>query len=324
VDSVARIGPAPIAPATGSFIGADPVTGRQQQIDFQWRPLADIYGYDLLIAKDVNFTLILNQKLSVPPTDTTGAWTVRHTVGIGTSNQMYDVDNITGAWIITPADEQQPGAWIGPGVLEVGRPYYWRVRGSRGMPIVDNTTIIETKIHSPWSPVMMFSVKPGFAVRQDYNGPILLTPNDGPCQDCKSPVRFSWSPVKNATKYEFVLSSDPELKQVITKTTVVNTTAFEYKDKLESSKPYYWQVQAISPVVSDASPVGTFTFVDAATAQRQQQQQQQEQQRQQATQKPQTDVPQGPSDFWIWIIIVIAMVLLILINIYAFISRSRN
>ena len=243
VDSLARIGPAPTSPPTGSYVGADPVTGRAQQIDFKWRPLSDVIGYDVLLAKDVNFTLLLSQVLNLTP-----------------------VDNKTGAWVVTPADQEQPSAWISPGILEVGKPYYWRVRASRALSATDNETII----HSLWSPVMMFSVQPGFMVKSGNNGPTLLTPVDGPCQSCEPPVRFSWTPVKNATTYEYILSSDPELKEIITKTTT-NSTAFEYKDKLELSKPYYWQVKAISPVVSDASPVGTFSIESAPAVQSQQQ-----------------------------------------------------
>jgi hypothetical protein len=160
----------------------------------------------------------------------------------------------------------------------------------------------------------MLSVQPGFMVKSENNGPTLLTPIDGPCRSCKPPVRFSWTPVKNATAYEYILSSDPELKEIIIKTTT-NSTAFEYKDKLELSKPYYWQVKAISPVVSDASPVGTFSIESTTPTQSQQQQ---------VAENQATANSQSPSDFWIWIIIVIAMVLLILINIYAFISRSRD
>ncbi len=33
------------------------------QMDFKWRPLKDIFGYDVLIAKDVDFTLLLSQVL---------------------------------------------------------------------------------------------------------------------------------------------------------------------------------------------------------------------------------------------------------------------
>jgi hypothetical protein len=287
IDSVAKLGPWPTSPATGSFIGSDPSSGRGQQIDFKWRPLTDIFSYDVLIAKDVNFTLLLGQNLNLSP-----------------------LDGNTGAWIVTPADQQQPGAWISPGVLEVGRPYYWKVRGrSSGINCPGFSSDI---VYSPWSPAMLFYIKPGFIVKTDYPGPTLLTPIDGPCASCKSPVRFSWTPIKNAATYEFILASDPELKDVVIKSTT-NTTAFEYKDKLQPGKAYYWQVKATAPVISDSSPVGTFAIASLAPAPPKD------------TGPPRQPGPAGAvSDIWIWVIIVIAVLLLMLINLYAFLSRNKD
>ena len=281
VDSVAKLGPWPTAPAPGSLIGADPVTGRSQQVDFKWRPLRDIFGYDVLIAKDVNFTLLLSQNL-----------------------QMTPVDNVTGAWIVTPADQDGPSCWIAPGILEVGRSYYWRVRGSRSWQ--------GTPIHSPWSPTLFFSVRPGFMVTSEYMGPTLLAPVDGVCSNCLPPMRFSWSPIKNAKMYEFTLARDAQLKDVIVQE-MTGTTGFELKSKLPLSTPYYWQVKAVAPVISDPSPVGTFTLTENIT-----------QTQKQPAAKPKPGAVPAPSNFWIWIIIVIVVVLLLLINAYVFLSRRRD
>jgi len=281
IDSVAKLGPWPTSPAPGSLIGADPATGRSQQIDFKWRPLRDIYSYDLLIAKDVNFTLPLTQQL-----------------------QMTPVDDVTGSWIVTSADQEDPSCWIAPGQLEVGRSYYWRVRGARSWQ--------GTPIHSPWSPTLFFSVRPGFMVTSEYLGPTLLTPVDGVCSNCLPPIRFSWSPIKNADTYQFTLARDAQLTDVIVQETTT-TTAFELKSRLALSTPYYWQVKAVAPVVSDPSPVGTFTLVENIM-----------QSQKQPAVKQQPDAVPAASNFWIWIIIVIVVVLLLLINAFVFISRRRN
>lgn len=281
VDSVAKLGPWPTTPAPGSLIGADPVTGRSQQVDFKWRPMRDIFGYDVLIAKDVNFTLPLSQQLHMTP-----------------------VDDVTGAWIVTPADQEDPSCWIAPGELEVGRSYYWMVRASRSWK--------GTPIHSPWSPTMFFSVRPGFMVTSEYMGPTLLAPVDGICSNCMPPMRFSWSPIKNAEMYEFTLARDAQLKDVIVQETT-STTGYELKSKLPLSTPYYWQVKAVAPVISDPSPVGTFTLTENITPP----------QKQPAVKTKPGAVP-APSNFWIWIIIVIVVVLLLLINAYVFISRRRD
>ena len=285
VDSVAKLGPWPTAPPPGGFIGPDPSSGRSQQIDIRWRPLKDIFGYDVLIAKDVNFTLLLSREVSQ-------------------ALSMAPLDGLTGAWVVTPADQENPSCWISPGVLEVGRSYYWKVRGSR--------SILETKIHSPWSPTLSFSVKPGFRVTADYMGPTLLTPLDGICGNCKPPIRFSWSPVKDTTSYEFILAKNAQLTDIVVQEKT-KSTAFEVKNKLQLATTYYWQVKAVAPIPGDPSPVGTFSLTENKAA----------------PQKPPatTTKPGGvaaPGDFWIWIIIVIVVVLLMLINAYVFISRRRD
>ncbi len=287
VDSVAKLGPWPTAPPPGGFIGPDPVTGRAQQIDFRWRPLKDIFGYDLLIAKDVNFTLLLSQALNLTP-----------------------VDSLTGAWVVIPADQEDPSCWISPGVLEVGQSYYWKVRGSRSLSGLGSENL--TKIHSPWSPTLFFSVKPGFRVTADYQGPTLLAPLDGICSDCKPPIRFSWSPIKNTTTYEFILAKNAQLTDIVVQEKT-KSTAFEVKSKLLPSTAYYWQVRAVAPIPSDPSPVGTFSLSENKAT---------------PPKPPATTTKPGgvaaPADFWIWIIIVIVVVLLTLINAYVFISRRRD
>jgi len=291
VDSVARVGPQPTSPPPGSYIGADPVSGRSQEVDFKWRQMRDVYGYELLLAKDVDFSLLLTQGLP-----------------------LYPVDNLTGAWQIPPripgidqvglADQLMPSAWIPPGNLEAGRPYYWKVRAYLASENVSGQII-----HSPWSPAWFFSVKPGFMVGSSYPGPKLLAPADGACKGCRPPVRFGWTPIKDAKKYQFTLAQDPGLKDIIFQTTT-STTAYAYTGALEMSKPYYWQVQAVAPVVSDPSPVGTFTLsIDTPAA-------------------PAAGAGQGQvvstSNLGLWMAILIFFILLFLINVSIIITRHRR
>jgi hypothetical protein len=159
---------------------------------------------------------------------------------------------------------------------------------------------------------MFFSVRPGFMVTAENMGPTLLTPVDGICSNCLPPIRFSWSPIKNAETYEFTLARDAQLKDVIVQETT-QTTAFELKSRLSFSTPYYWQVKAVAPVISDPSPIGTFTLTENITLP----------QKQPAAEAKPGAVP-APSNFWIWIIIVIVVVLLLLINAYVVISRRRD
>lgn len=289
VDSAAGVGPWPTSPPTGSFIGTDPVTGRSQQIDYKWRQLQDMKGYDLLIAKDVDFTLPLSQNLNFMAMDN--------------GTLIRSVDNYTGAWIIEPADVQSPAAWMAPGLLESGRSYYWKVRGSRA--------ISGEIVHSPWSPAMFFTVKPGFIVNSQYPGPTLISPVKRACTDCKQPVSFTWTPIKMATKYEFILASDAGLSNIVTKA-YCTTTAYEYKDKLDYGKPYYWQVKAVAPVPSDPSPVAVFSLSGNAAGEVSP-----------VTQAVRSIAPGVPMETLIWVIIALAYLLILLIIIYAFVSR-RN
>jgi hypothetical protein len=300
IDSVAKLGPWPTAPPPGGLIGPDPVTGRAHQIDFRWRPLRDVFGYDLLIAKDVNFTLLLGRQVPImtPADNITSTWII-----------APPVDNLTGAWVVQPADQENPACWISPGILEAGRPYYWKVRGSRSVFHLGSENW--TRIHSPWSPTMFFSVKPGFRVTADYMGPTLLTPVDGMCGNCKPPIRFSWGAVEGAKKYEFVLANDAQFSDVIVRV-ITQSTAYEYEGKLKLAKPYFWQVRAYAPAPGDRSPVGTFTLSENMTT-------------------PQNTLLSTINSFafpalsslWTWIIILIIAVLLFVILTYIFISRRR-
>jgi len=283
IDSAARLGPWPTSPPTGSYIGTDPVTGRAQQVDFKWRELQDMKGYDLLIAKDVDFTQLLSQNLNLAP-----------------------VDNRSGAWIIEPADWRDPAAWLPPGLLESGRAYYWRVRGSKA--------ISGETIHSRWSPVMLFQVKPGFIVSTVSPGPTLLYPADGLCISQNKSVAFSWSPVKSTTKYEFILASDPDLKEILVKA-YTSTTSYQYNDgNLELSKPYYWRVRAITPVLSDPSPTATFSLIENPLTS--------QQNISVITRTLKTIAPGISSETFIWIMIILAYLLIILIIVYAIVSRT--
>jgi len=277
VDSAARLGPWPTSPAAGSYTGADPVSGRSQQIDFKWRQLKDMVAYDLLLAKDVDFKNVLS---SVVP--------------------GLLVDNLTFAWVITPADQLSPAFWIAPGALEAGRPYYWKVRGSRALG--DSTTVV---IHSPWSPVMLFYVKPGFIVSTGHPGPVLLSPVNGPCRGCQPPVSFSWTPVKEARKYEFILAEDAELEKILVSAST-STTSYEYRDKLQYTKPYFWQVRAVSPVLTDPSPTGTFVLMQNSAAG-----------------NPNQQPSSWSSDLWITVIIAIMALLMLLMNLFLLLTRRR-
>jgi hypothetical protein len=154
---------------------------------------------------------------------------------------------------IQPSNPVSP-AWIHfPGLLEAGHKYYWRARASRA-----STGEI---IRSPWSATMFFTVMAGLPVTSQHLGPTLLQPPNF-CTDCSSSPAFSWSPMAKTTEYEFILATDAAFTQVVDKA-IVTTTSYEYRGQLERGIMYYWRVQALSPMISESSPIGCFMVANS-------------------------------------------------------------
>ena len=223
------------------IVGADPVTGRNGQIDLSWEQLCLSTVYQLEIAKDREFTLRVNPAL----------------------NSAGNISAVTGSILLTmdATNMTSPAAWIAPGALpEAGAIYYWRIRSARSA-----TGQIAA---SPWSETRSFIVKAGFIVNTPYYGVQLLAPNNG-CMGCRvKPASFSWSPWNDATKYEFVLGKDPEFKQVVV-TANPTTSAYEYSGTLDYSTNYFWRVRALEVnglnIPSDWSATFSFQTEQAPT-----------------------------------------------------------
>jgi hypothetical protein len=214
--------------------GADPVTGRNGQVDLAWEQLCLATGYELQIAKDQDFTLRINPAVN-------GAGEIAAVTG----SIILDMDS---------TNMTNPAAWIAPGALpEAGAIYWWRIRVYR--------SATGQLAWSPWSEARSFTIKPGFIVTSPYYGVMLLSPANG-CIGCKvKPASFSWSPWQGATKYQIDIAKDPELKQLLV-TATTSTSAYEYNGTLDYSTNYFWRVKAIEingqPIPSDWS--ATFSF----------------------------------------------------------------
>jgi hypothetical protein len=169
------------------------------------------------------------------------------------------------------------------GNLEAGHIYYWRVRG--------RVDVAGESVRSPWSATMYFTVGAGFPVMAEYPTVTLFSPTYGARGVFRSPA-FSWSPMFKTAKYEFVLAKDAALQQVVVKTNVPQTS-YLYDGKLDFNTNYFWQVRAIEPVVSDPSPIGTFTVV--------------------AEEKPAEPVIEKPTPipFWVWEVIAVFAILIV-------------
>jgi len=143
-DCLAKKGPILKTPADQYLVGADPVTGRNQQIDLAWEQLCLSTWYQLQVAKDAAFTLRVNPQV----------------------NSAGEIAAVTGS-ILLEMDETNmtsPATWLAPGALpEAGTIYYWRIRSAKSATL--------QVAASPWSEARSFTVKAGFIVNApEING----------------------------------------------------------------------------------------------------------------------------------------------------------
>jgi hypothetical protein len=135
----------------------------------------------------------------------------------------------------------------------------------------------------------------------------LLSPNNGGIGIATNPTQFSWSPWKDATKYEFDLARDSEFKQMVT-TANTNTTAYSYSGALDYSTSYFWCVKALEVnnqnIPSDWSATFSFQTVPALSAE-----------------KPAPAEPATP--LWVWVVIAIGAILVIVTLILVFKTRRK-
>ena len=75
-------------------------------------------------------------------------------------------------------------------------------------------------------------------------GPQILSPQGGATTSLLP--GSTWAPVAGATKYEFVLAEDPELKQVVL-VAYPNLTTVSIANYLKPNTTYFWSVRTIQP-----------------------------------------------------------------------------
>ena len=221
IDTLAQAAPRLLQPDDGAALGCDPVSGRNQDVEFKWEQLSLAEAYEIEIAKDRGFSL-------------------RVTEAEPGSNPYYE-----------PAIATSPGYRVPPGALpEANATYYWRVRVRQAAT--------GQVIRSQWSQKGSFSIKAGFRVTSPYPGAQALQPHHGAHNMPLSAIAFSWTPFPGATEYEFVLAADSALTEVVVRD-FVDTTAYRYRGRLDYDTSYFWQVRATQPVPSEPSPVFSFT-----------------------------------------------------------------
>jgi len=120
------------------------------------------------------------------------------------------------------------------------------------------------------------------------------------------PVPFSWSPWKEATKYQFDLATDPEFKSLVV-SAIVATTAYEYDGALDYGTNYFWRVKALEVngqnIPSDWS--ATFSLQTEA-----------------APEPPAPAPAETATPLWVWAIIAIGAILVT--TVLALLTRARS
>ena len=208
------------------------MSGQSQEVDLSWEQFCLSSEYQVQIAKDPGFTIIVLDTGAFAPADSMSP----------------------SAYYPAGGRASSPSAltrWAG---LESGHTYYWRVRvrqAATGQHML-----------SPWSEVESFTVKSGLPANNPSYGVQLTYPNNSCNNYPVKPVSFTWSPIEDTTKYRFVLANDAAMTQVV-KEADVTTTAYEYDGQLEYGQSYFWRVMALEPAPSDWS--ATFRFQTEAT-----------------------------------------------------------
>jgi len=266
-----------------TLIGCDPVTGRNQEVDLTWEQLCLSSQYQVQIAKDAAFTLIVFDSGTFAPYSSLSPALPYPAGGVAPPGAV-------GSAIAAPAG------------LEAGHTYYWRAR-------VRLAATGQT-IRSPWSMPQSFTIKSGLPASAPSYGSELLSPSNGSVSCPVRPVSFSWTPFKDTIKYRFILARDAALTDVIAQAEVA-TTAYEYSGKLGYSTNYFWRVMAIEPVPSDWSATCSFQ-TEAAPAPAEQ-----------APPSAPSPQPAEATPLWAWVIISIGAIMVIAVLVLVFKTRRR-
>lgn len=205
---------------------------------------------------------------------------------------------------IVPYDQTAPAWILAPGFLEVNHKYFWRLRASGSLQ--------GEVIRSPYSATMSFTVGSGLAVNSPYMGPQLFSPENACGCPCNAPVAFSWSPLREITRYRFELSENPDMSSALVSQDVT-TTSYEYSGKLKCNTNYFWRVRSEEPFPSEWSATFSFQTGEDNTPQPP------------LKTEPQTGIPPFAIASMIAIGVILFIAILVLIKTRpAFISSYRN
>ncbi len=258
-------------PSDEPQIGIDPVSGQSQDISMSWEQLCLSSEYQVQIAKDPGFAIIVIDTGAFAPADATSP----------------------AAYYPAGGQARSPSALTPWASLESGQTYYVRVRVRQAAT--------GQHMRSPWSEVQVITIGAGLPASSSSYGLQLASPSNGGSNYPVKSAVFAWLPLKDITKYRFVLAEDAAMTQVV-KEAEVTTTAYEYDGQLEYDQSYFWKVMALEPTPSAWS--ATFSFHTEA-----------------APPPPAQPALQPGTPLWAWVVIAIGLALLIAIIVFIFRAR---
>jgi hypothetical protein len=237
-DCLFEKGPILTAPKDRYLVNCEPSNEKRTCIYLAWNQVCSATTYELQISKDAGFTILIMPKVNSNSAKSSEPGTI-----------LLDLES---------GDVMHPCACLSEGALpECGATYYWRVRATKSY----NGQIER----SPWSDSRRLTVKGGIIL--GHNIPIqLLYPEDSIIGLNLDNMTFSWSPWKQANKYQFELARDYEFKNIVIRA-VPTTTTYSYNGSLEYGTKYFWHTKALEvnheDIPSDWSATYSFTTKQA-------------------------------------------------------------
>ncbi len=152
-------------------------------------------------------------------------------MGSGTANryQVQVAENRALAEAIVNDETTETAYVVDADLLELGKRYYWRVRGSNAGGT------------GPWSATWVFQTK-----IPPPEAPELLSPADESVVSTLRPaLRWYSSATPNVT-YEVVLATDADFSSVVAATATAATAVRVSSGLLKPSAQYYWRVRSVS------------------------------------------------------------------------------
>jgi hypothetical protein len=210
-DTLSEASPVLLAPADGSEVAMNPVTGRAFDIPFSWERVSKATKYDLYIYLDEARTQLVRSETSISSSSSTvvfilGPYT---SIASGSGNTLELMPNTT---------------------------YWWRVRVADDGPM-----------ESQYSDMRSFTVAEAAAVEPEPVLEVVLMAPTAGAADVPVQPTFVWSPVEGATAYEIQAAKDADFTDVwISKAGrgPLSTTVYLSEFELEYSTTYFWRVRA--------------------------------------------------------------------------------